>query len=362
MKPIYTAALLIFTHTLYASPDLVLKGTTEHTVHLAPNASNHSMSAIKKSEKKIKLLNFKLSPHAWGKIDEQLSADDHHQFDDENKDQIFEKKIQLGMNNVPVFDQGPYGTCVTFAITAAIEAAMQKGDTISQLCQLELGQFLEQYSNRPSGWQGSMGLFVLNQIDNFGYLDKETEKTGICGGLSTYPEDGVVPETRINLKEFSIYHSSIDEEPEPVSWSTIMDHYHAFVDDVDRNEVLNSVKEALLKGDRLTFGVLLISPDLCTIGACGHFKKTNDSWIITPLIKSAIKSHSPIGGHEMVITGFDDNAIAYDQKGRAYKGLLTLRNSWGINLGDNGDFYMSYDYFKELVVEVNRIRQLSNLS
>ena len=60
----------------------------------------------------------------------------------------------------------------------------------------------------------------------------------------------------------------------------------------------------------------------------------------------------------MIITGYDDDAIATDEKGQTYKGLLTLRNSWGKNAGDAGNFYMSYDYFKRLGVEVQRIRQL----
>ena len=62
--------------------------------------------------------------------------------------------------------------------------------------------------------------------------------------------------------------------------------------------------------------------------------------------------------HEMVITGYDDKAIATDKQGRTYQGLLTMRNSWGSDAGDNGNFYMSYDYFKALMIEVQRIRHL----
>ena len=65
------------------------------------------------------------------------------------------KRILLGMNNVPVLDQGSHGTCVTFAITAAIDAALSKGDYISQLCQLELGTYLEPMGYSVSGWDGS---------------------------------------------------------------------------------------------------------------------------------------------------------------------------------------------------------------
>jgi len=61
-----------------------------------------------------------------------------------------------------------------------------------------------------------------------------------------------------------------------------------------------------------------------------------------------------------VITGYDDLAVAIDDQGRIHKGLLTLRNSWGKNVGDHGDFYMSYDYFKLLVLEVQQINSSAN--
>ena len=61
----------------------------------------------------------------------------------------------------------------------------------------------------------------------------------------------------------------------------------------------------------------------------------------------------------MIIVGYDDDAVAVDQQGRKYQGLFTLRNSWGQSIGDKGNFYMSYDYFKTLADEVQRIRHLS---
>ena len=63
----------------------------------------------------------------------------------------------------------------------------------------------------------------------------------------------------------------------------------------------------------------------------------------------------------MVITGYDDDAIAKDSAGQEHQGLLTLRNSWGANAGNHGDFYMSYDYFKLLVVEAQRIRTIETM-
>ena len=60
----------------------------------------------------------------------------------------------------------------------------------------------------------------------------------------------------------------------------------------------------------------------------------------------------------MVLTGYDDKATAKDNNGKVYRGLFTLRNSWGPQIGDHGDFYMSYDYIKYLIIEAQRIRSL----
>jgi C1A family cysteine protease len=50
----------------------------------------------------------------------------------------------------------------------------------------------------------------------------------------------------------------------------------------------------------------------------------------------------------------DDNAVAVDTHGKNHNGLLILRNSWGTSVGDYGEFYMSYDYFKLLAFDITR--------
>ena len=67
-------------------------------------------------------------------------------------------------------------------------------------------------------------------------------------------------------------------------------------------------------------------------------------------------------GHEMVIYGYDDNASyqVYDRnldKNITKKGLFLVRNSWGTNTGDHGEYYMSYDYFENFADEIFSIHQ-----
>ncbi|WP_028372397.1 C1 family peptidase [Legionella lansingensis] len=264
-------------------------------------------------------------------------------------------QASLGMNNVPVLNQGMHGTCVTFANTAAVDAALNKGDYISQLCQLELGNYLEKNSYGHSGWDGSWGRVVLNQMDLFGIVSKEMQMSQGCAGVKEYPVNDSAPDVQMSPEDFHQISENLDEQ---VLWSPILDVYQATSDRVDTNRIVNEVKAALKSGDRLTFGVLLLDFDLGFMGAVGSHKSTFDTWALTPEIARDVYLRPIFGGHEMVITGYDDNAVAIDDQGRKHQGLFTLRNSWGDNVGDHGDFYMSYDYFKLLVIEVQRIRSV----
>jgi C1A family cysteine protease len=88
----------------------------------------------------------------------------------------------------------------------------------------------------------------------------------------------------------------------------------------------------------------------------GKYHEENDSWVYLPELKTAFETFENISAHELVIMGYDDDAVAIDQNGEAHQGLLILRNSWGPNAGDHGNFYMAYDYFNAFAFDVLRIR------
>lgn len=273
-------------------------------------------------------------------------------------------QVDAGMNGVPVLDQGKHGSCVTFANTAALDAMLGKGDQISQLCNLELGLYLANKGYYPSGWDGSNGAMVLSQLMQFGYVTKDLQKSRSCGGLTDYPgsDEGNVGK-QMPLDKYRPMSTDLSEKG--YYWQPMLDFYQRMDTDIDHkfdgDKMLDQVKEVLAssvknksKPQRLTFGTFL-PVDYCTSGgACARFKAEDDTWALTADI--AADQNPNLGGHEMVIIGYDDNAVAVDQDGVKHQGLLTLRNSWGDDVGDHGNYYMSYDFFKKFVLEVQVIK------
>lgn len=340
---------LLMSSAVYAS-DANIVGTVDIAIQL-PQSNKMMKSAPLRH---IKLINWHLSPNAVETITQRVQKTSEAPLVVPSV-KANEMRVNLGMGNVPVLDQGPYGSCVTFAATAAIDAAMNKGDYVSQLCQLQLGRYMERAGYGMSGWDGSLGRFVLSQMEIFGVVSKAHEKMNGCGGLTEYPmsyQSGIGSE--INPEQY--HEMSENLNASGILISTVLDVYESLNVRQSTIQALSDVKRALQEGDRVVFASLLVEPAQGIAGAVGRFHEKEDTWLLTPELITAMSQEENFAGHEMIITGFDDSAVAYDNAGRAHKGLLTLRNSWGSNIGDKGDFYMTYDYFKALVIEAHRIR------
>lgn len=366
-----TLASFLLMSTQLMAQDIRVIGTVSHTYHVPnPTPIKNKNGAPAASTQVIKLLHIKLSDKEKQalaiKAKDALAHKGSFSLNSSfKKSARFPDHLVLGMNDVPVLNQGEHGSCVTFAITAAVDAALHKGNYISQLCQLQLGNYLASNGYGTSGWNGSIGSYVLAQMDAFGIINKQQEAAFGCGGLTEYPLKGDDPTSSMTIEEFHSLSEpfgdnySDDTATVKIAWSPLLNVNQAMADRVDTNKVLADVKTALMADDRVTFAVLLPDVELGMGGAVGRKKAVNDSWVLTIEIARDIYLKPIIAGHEMVITGYDDNAIATDDTGQKHRGLLTLRNSWGNKRGDHGDFYMSYDYFKLLVIEANRIRSLS---
>ena len=265
------------------------------------------------------------------------------------------RQVQLGMNNVPVLDQGSHGTCVLFATTGALDAAIGRGDYISQLCELELGNYLQNNSYVLSGWDGSFGKLVASQLDMFGIVPKSIEANGGCGGVIDYPVLGEALPNELSVFDFLQLSEPLQAYGLKIEPLMLPEQISASFQDQDR--LLQQIKKLLTQGDRITFGMFLMGYDQGVLGALGTHNVANDTWVMTPEMLDQFSDEDEFGLHELIITGYDDDAVATDPSGRMSRGLLTLRNSWGEQVGDQGNFYVSYNYFKAFLMEAQHIRQ-----
>lgn len=334
--------------------DIRIVGNREESIRLTHSAPQTNPSLYAQSTlKPITLLEFELSDRAqravYKRVEQSLQS-----IENGSQAVTASKHVQLGMNNVPVLDQGQHGTCVTFAVTAAIDAALKKGDYVSQLCLLQLGAYLENQGAGLSGWDGLWGDVALERINKYGIMNLKNQRSHGCGGAKEYPYRST-PHTDMSPEEYAQY--SEDLSSKVMTWEYVFDTSRLASDD-DMNKAVNDVKTALDSGDRVVFGVLLPRTDLGTMGAVGWHSFFSDTWVLTGEIAHELDSATNLPGHEMIITGYDDAAVAMDSSGHRHHGLFTLRNSWGAYVADWGNFYMSYDYFKSLAIEAQKIHRV----
>lgn len=268
--------------------------------------------------------------------------------------------VQIAMNGVPVLDQGQHGTCVTFADSAALDAVYGHTDYVSQLCNLSLGSYLEkQDENYPSGWDGSWNEIVLAQIQKYGVINMAYQKQYGCGSariLKDYPRNNSLDKgSPMTADEFAEHSEFIMKDIYSRTFASAED---AFSPKVNMDDVLNKTKAAINSGHRVVIGTLIdINGKLLNInGADGTYHSVkNSAWIITPAIKNDLKAKTVNAGHAMVITGYDDQAVITGSDGSKHTGVITLRNSWSGLAGESGNYFMSYNYFKLMVMEVVEI-------
>src|SRR5262245_37425480 len=104
----------------------------KHPVTSVATVTSAALTSKEGAQKQVTLMNFKLSTKEKQNLFQRLSTNKY----DATLATVdkLPSKIDLGMNRVPVLDQGRHGSCVTFAVTAALDAELGKGDYISQLC------------------------------------------------------------------------------------------------------------------------------------------------------------------------------------------------------------------------------------
>lgn len=229
--------------------------------------------------------------------------------------------VDLGMSNVPVLDQGNFGTCATFSTTAVLDALKNAGDYASQQCLLELGTYEEQNIDAFSGWEGSDHYTILNRIQHYGIVDKKKCPHNYGGN------------NFVMQPEIYFTYSANGQWSHDFQWQNLDPNDST---DTDDTAALTALKKHIDSGHRVLIGTLLLLDQ--AVGQPINNKKTGLWDVPVGYSMSQFKldvANDKIGGHSMIVIGYDDT-----------KQLLKIRNSWGTSLGDEGDFYMTYQYFK----------------
>jgi C1A family cysteine protease len=355
------SSLMMSVGAMAATENIKITGTIPTKVLINQLVQGENSALVNNSApafKQISLMHIELSDAAKKYL--ATSADKNNSELLSVADSSLPPAVSDGMNDVPVLDQGQHGTCVTFATSGALDAAYGKTDYISQLCNLSLGSYLEKKdSSYPSGWEGSWGDLVIDQIKKYGIISMTYQKQYGCGSatkkLKAYPADASSTGYPMSVASFAKHSEQMMKD---IYSKELLNHNNAYSSRANMDAVLTNVKTALSLGHRVTFGTLLdVNGSLQMInGAAGTYHNaSNDAWVVTPQVKKDAKAQNIDAGHEMIITGYDDNAVIAGPKNTKHKGVLTLRNSWGTEAGDQGEYYMSYEYFKLLANEAHEI-------
>jgi len=362
-------SLLITSGIVSAAPGVKISGTIPVSVQLTAATPNDALALGNASTvnvlKRISLEKIELSPEAATFLANTANKPATTLSLAATNTPVLPPSAAIGMNNLPVLDQGQHGTCVTFADTAALDAVRGNTDYISQLCNLELGAYLEAENAKtnieyPSGWEGSWNEIVLGQIEKYGIITMTYQKQYGCGNakktLKEYPlldqNNTGVP---MSEADFSSHNEQIMKD---MYWRTLLNSNDAFSTKAKMDVVIDKVKQSIVDGHRVVFGTLVdVNGNLESVaGAVGTYHNVaNDSWIMTAKIKKDLAAKRVRAGHAMIVTAYDDNAEITGADGTRHKGVFTLRNSWSKLAGDKGDYYMSYEYFKTMVMETQEI-------
>ncbi|APJ03172.1 C1 family peptidase [Silvanigrella aquatica] len=230
--------------------------------------------------------------------------------------------VDLGMANVPVLDQGSYGTCVTFSSTAALDARLKIGDYIDQQCSLALNNALGN-----NYWNGAYDATqVLAPLKQHGIVQK-----GNCFG-SQYP----TPNQKVSANDYK----KVSEK-----------HFSKDINYVYyKTASLNDLKAGLKKGHRFAIGFALAdNGDPISVNGfdmnVGGTPTSGGLWACQQPESDTNFCGDQNAGHEVIVIGYDDN-----------QQLLKIRNSWSDQVADNGDYYMTYTFYKAMTGDQTEIK------
>ncbi len=207
----------------------------------------------------------------------------------------------------PVYDQGDLGSCTANALCACYEFEDLKDDEI--------------------GFAPSR-LFVYYNERKLERSIKEDSGAALSDGIATLQKYGVCPES---LWPYDV--SKFAKKPSSTCYKTALRSRALDVSNIAQDAV--SMKNSLFATNPFVVGISVYESFESDTAA-----KTMPN----------VKTEKLLGGHAVLCVGYDDVANHW-----------IMRNSWGASWGDNGYFYLPYDYLlsTSLTSDLWNIRRVS---
>jgi len=232
---------------------------------------------------------------------------------DDNPQHIFAVKrdirpiVDLRGDMPKVYDQGNLGSCTANALGAAFEYN-QMENLIPYKC---LSGLFEKKTVTP--FMPSRLFLYYNERALAGDIPYDNGAALEDGVMSLY-NDGICPESiwDYNVSKFATKPSK------RAYWTakkTRIGNYKKIP------QTLTQLRASLADGYPISFGMQIYS----------SFE--SDSVAKSGLVKLPTKTEKNLGGHAVLLCGYNDHLE-----------LFIVRNSWGEEWGDNGYFYMPYEY------------------
>lgn len=211
---------------------------------------------------------------------------------------VFPPLVDLRPNCPPVYDQGQLGSCVANGSGGCHHFGQMK-QTLADV-------FM------PSRLMIYFGARLREGSVN------QDAGAMIRDGIKTLAADGACPET---MWPYDI--SKFDERPPQACYDFGKGHVAVEYQRVDNTDI-TALKQCLVDGFPIVFGATLYdSFETHEVASTGKVPMPG-------------KDESVVGGHCMVIVGYDDSIQCW-----------IVRNSWGLGWGDGGYCYIPYAYLTD---------------
>jgi hypothetical protein len=200
------------------------------------------------------------------------------------------KKVDLRPKFPPVYEQGKIGSCSAFALCSIFEY-----DTINFK-----GSRLFLYYNERA---------LINETN-------EDKGAYLSDGIYSLKINGICDEKYWEYKIENLFLKPTNEAYEKAKENYLIDAYNI-------NNDLSTIKKWIDNNEPIAIAISIYTNFM------SYHSRT------TGKIGMPSNNDKLIGGHAVIICGYDDNTSE-----------LILRNSWGTYWGDNGYFYFPYEYLK----------------